>query len=234
MLKEYKYKTELHAHTKPISSCSEIPPEELVELYHNLGYESVAITNHFEYNVYGKKEDENELKNKIKTYIDGYYKVVEEGAKLGLNVILGAELRFMENSNDYLIYGIEPEELYEIANLLEIGIDAFYKKYKNDKNIIIQAHPFRDGMQPVNPESLDGIEVFNVHPGHNSRIGFAAKLAKEHNKIITCGTDYHHHGHEGLCGILTKEPITDSIRLAEILKNKDYIIDIGGYKVLPE
>ena len=72
-------------------------------------------------------------------------------------------------------------------------------------------------MSSVNPKSLDGIEVFNLHPGHNARIGFAAKYARENDFIITCGSDYHHFGHEGMCAILTKEPILDSFGLVKVL-----------------
>lgn len=227
MLEEYKYKTELHAHTSPASGCSQITPEYMVEAYKGLGYTSVAITNHFIF------DDFVPVDEKVSRLLDDYKKTKEIGEKVGLNIILGAEIRFLENFNDYLIYGIEEDELYEIYSLLEFGIDNFYKVYKNDKNVIIQAHPFREVCTPANPESLDGIEAFNVHPGHNSQIAVAAKFAKEHNKIITVGTDFHHHGHEGLSAILTKEPIKTSHQLADVLKNRDYLIDIGGCKVFP-
>lgn len=227
MLEEYKYKTELHAHTSPASGCSQITPEYMVEAYKGLGYTSVAITNHFIF------DDFVPVDEKVSRLLDDYKKTKEIGEKVGLNIILGAEIRFLENFNDYLIYGIEEDELDEIYSLLEFGIDNFYKVYKNDKNVIIQAHPFREVCTPTNPESLDGIEAFNVHPGHNSQIAVAAKFAKEHNKIITVGTDFHHHGHEGLSAILTKEPIKTSHQLADVLKNRDYLIDIGGCKVFP-
>lgn len=227
MLEEYKYKTELHAHTSPASGCSQITPEYMVEAYKGLGYTSVAITNHFIF------DDFVPVDEKVSRLLDDYKKTKEIGEKVGLNIILGAEIRFLENFNDYLIYGIEEDELDEIYSLLEFGIDNFYKVYKNDKNVIIQAHPFREVCTPANPESLDGIEAFNVHPGHNSQIAVAAKFAKEHNKIITVGTDFHHHGHEGLSAILTKEPIKTSHQLADVLKNRDYLIDIGGCKVFP-
>ena len=139
-----------------------------------------------------------------------------------------------EVDNDYLIYGICEEDLSEIIKLLDYGIDNFYKEFKNDRNIIIQAHPFRNGMELANPKSIDGIEVFNLHPGHNSRIAFAAQYASAHDFIITCGSDFHHYGHEGISAILTKEPIKDSYHLAQILKSRDYIIDISGYKVIPK
>lgn len=226
MFEEYKFKTELHAHTTPASACSQITPEQLIEVYKEKGYTSIALTNHFIC-------DDFDTEEKIRKYVDDYQKALEFGKKEKINVIFGSEIRFSESNNDYLVFGISPNDLYEINSLLGSGIDNFYKQYKNEKNVIIQAHPFRDFSEPANPKSLDGVEVFNVHPGHNSRIGFAARFAKENNLIITCGTDYHHPGHEGLCGILTKKILTDSYELSETLKSGDYILDIGGYKIIP-
>ncbi len=220
------YKTELHAHTTPASGCSQIEPKELVGIYKENGYDSIVLTNHFTPDLRGENVDE-----KIKLYLDDYYKCCEEAADLGINVILGAEIRFTENNNDYLVFGISPEDLHEIYRRLPYGIDSFYREFKNEKNIILQAHPFRDGMVRANKESVDGVEVFNMHPGHNSRIAFAAKYARENDMIAICGSDYHHHGQECLCGILTKQPLKDSYDVASVLKSRDYGISIGGYLV---
>lgn len=220
------YKTELHAHTNPVSGCSEIEAKKLVEIYKENGYDSVVITNHFSVHLQGKNTEE-----KIKWYLNDYYDCCEEGATRGLNIILGAELRFTENDNDYLIFGIAPEDLTNIYKMLPYGIDTFYKEYKNDKNIIIQAHPFRDRMESVNPASLDGIEVFNLHPNHNSRVGLAAKYANENNMIAICGSDFHHYGQECLCGILTKEPLKNSYDVCEVLKKQDYYMCIANHVI---
>lgn len=220
------YKTELHTHTRPVSRCSDIDAKKLVELYKANGYDSVVITNHFTTNLQGDNVEE-----KIKWYLQDYYDCCEEGASVGLNVILGAEVRFTENNNDYLIFGISPEDFTDIYKMLPYGIDAFYKEYKNEKNLIIQAHPFRDGMESVNPESLDGIEVFNMHPNHNSRIGLAAKYANENNMIATCGSDFHHFGQQCLCGILTKKPLKNSNDVSDVLKKQDYRMCIADYLI---
>ena len=37
IFKQYPYRIELHAHTTPASSCSNLKPEELVQLYHEKG-----------------------------------------------------------------------------------------------------------------------------------------------------------------------------------------------------
>lgn len=226
MFEQYKYKTELHAHTTPASTCSQITPEHMIEVYSKLGYTSIALTNHL-------ITEERDGKEKIKSYLDDFYKTRELGKKQGINVILGAEIRFTENVNDYLIYGIDEDELITIYDMLDLGIKEFYKQYKNEKNIIIQAHPFRDMITPVEYNSVDGYEVFNLHPGHNSRIGFAAQYAKAQGGIITAGTDYHHFNHEGMCAIITKEAVTNSVNLASILKNNDYLIEVSGNIIIP-
>lgn len=217
-MKKY-YMTDLHTHTNPASGCSDIDPKDLVRIYSENGYDSVAVTNHFT------------AAKDINAYLEDYYKCVEAGTEFGLNVIFGAEIRFTENNNDYLIYGICPDDMPDIYKLLPYGIDNFYSEYKNEKNIIIQAHPFRDKMEKVSPESLDGIEAFNMHPNHNSRIAMAAKYARDNKMIVTCGSDFHHLGQECLCGILTKKPIKDSYDVAKILKSRKYNMTIGGHLV---
>ena len=226
-MKEY-YRTELHAHSKPASSCSEVEVKQLVELYKNKGYDSIVLTNHFTPQLKGET-----VREKVDRYLEDYYKCTEEGKCCGVNIILGAEIRFVQNNNDYLIYGILPEDLVEIYKLLPYGIDNFYKEFKKDNNIIIQAHPFRDHMESVNPTSLDGIEVFNMHPNHNARIGFAARYANDNNIIAICGTDFHHVGHEGLCGILTENALTDSFDVVRVLKNKKYCMFIDEFMMGP-
>ena len=89
----------------------------------------------------------------------------------------------------------------------------------------------RNGMEQVNPELLDGMETFNMHPGHNASIGKVVKYAKENNlKITTAGGDYHHknRGHEGVSAIRTKVLPADSFELAEVLKSGDYLFEVGG------
>ena len=220
------FKTELHTHSKPASSCSDIVPEKIVEIYKEHGYDSIVLANHFTVGMQGDTAEE-----KIKWYLQDYYNCLKAGEEAGLNVILGAEIRFTENHNDYLVFGICPEDLMDIYKLLPYGIDNFYKEYKNEKNIIIQAHPFRDGMESVNPASLDGVEVFNMRPHHNSRNGLAVKFAEENKLIATCGNDFHHFGHECLCGIYTKEPVRDSFELSKILKNKEYTMFVGKHQI---
>lgn len=228
-IEKYKYKTELHLHTFPASSCSEIPPEQAVELYANLGYRSIVVCNHFTPNI-RFRDDRQKC---IDTYLADYNLAVETGKKYGIHVILGCEIRFSENVNDYLLFGID-ENFFDIAfDCLDMGIEEFSKQFRSDETLLIQAHPFRNGMTQVDPKYLDGIETFNMHPNHNSRVALAAKYAKEHDLIPTIGTDFHHPGHEGLSALLTETELRTSHDIVNVLKSRNYIFEIGGSVVLP-
>ena len=100
LLADYKYRIELHAHTAPVSICSEVSPKEMVEIYKGQGFDAVTITNHFKYLADGADKEK---------YINDYVAAFEEAQKIGeeagLKVYLGIEIRFTENSNEYLIFG---------------------------------------------------------------------------------------------------------------------------------
>lgn len=228
-LNNYKYKTELHAHTSPASPCSQIPPEDEVRIYAELGYTSIVISNHFfpGMRFYGDKN------KAVEAILEDYHLAYQYGKQYGINVILGCEIRFSENFNDYLLFGIDEAFLYDAYDYLSGGIEEFSKWFRNDSRVLIQAHPFRNGMTEVNPSFLDGIESFNVHPGHNSQISIAARYAKEHNFIVSVGTDYHHPTHEGLSSMLSTKPIKDSFDLARVLRSRDYLFEMSGNIILP-
>ncbi len=230
LLNEYKYRTELHAHTSPASSCSQIPPEELAEIYKNLGYDAVTVANHFSFNY----QDSNK-QQVIDRFFGDFEKAQQKGKEIGINVILAAEIRFEENENDYLIYGVTRKMMEEIYDLLPYGVENFRKVYSMPDSVFLQAHPFREGMEKVDPALLDGIEVFNLHPNHNSKVGIAAVYAKEQNfSIVTAGSDFHHPNrkHEGVSAILTKTLPEDSFDIPDILKSGDYLLEAGRNNII--
>lgn len=222
---DYPYKIELHAHTRPHSPCGDIPPAELIRIYAEHGYDAVAITNHFTWDLdYGLGSEEKT----IDFYLSGYNEAAEAGERLGVKVIFGAELRFSENNNDYLVYGFEPEQLRDIRAALTGGIDSFYREFKRPDNAIIQAHPFRDGMERRSFRCLDGVESFNLHPNHNSRPGLAAKYARENELIAVAGTDAHHSGQLCLSALAAKTLPSDTHELAKLILSQDYLMWVEG------
>lgn len=230
LTKEYKYKIDLHTHTSPASPCSEIKPERMVEAYKEKGFDGIVLTNHF-IDFLIKSDDP---KTVSQTYLDDYYKTKEIGDKKGVKVYLGMEIRFPENCNDYLIYGIDENDVKELFSYIHGDYISFYKAFKNEKNVILQAHPFRNNMVLQNPDYIDGIETFNVHPNHNSRVGIASQYANKFPHFIkTCGTDFHHEGHQALGATLTKTLPEDSFGIAEILKSGDYLFNVAGSIIIP-
>lgn len=226
---EYPYRIELHAHTKPVSLCSEIPPEELIARYKAQGYDAVVITNHFFPGMPGYGQREQCLAG----YFADFDAACKAGERAGIQVLLGMEIRFSENMNDYLVYGIDRAFVEASYAALEQGIAQYYGTFKNERNLILQAHPFRNGMELAAPACIDGIETFNMHPGHNSKVAVAARYAREHDFIVSAGTDFHHPGQEGMAALRTKELPRDSFALARILKARDYLFEVGGNLVLP-
>lgn len=223
ILNEYPYKTELHAHSFPSSSCADLSPAEVVETYIAAGVRSLVLTNHLApYNC-----DEG-----VEHYLDDFRKA-KEIAGDRLNVILGVEMRFTENSNDYLVYGVCEEDIPRFIELIPYGIENFYKEVKNERNVIIQAHPFRKNIVIAPEDAIDGIESFNLHPSHNSRVGVGARYAKLCGKLATGGTDFHHKGHHALCLMRSKNELKDSYDVAAAIKSRDVVFDCSGHIIIP-
>lgn len=231
LAKEYPYKIELHAHTSPASPCGHASGEELVQLYLDAGFDGVVITNHFCRDSYGDVSAE-EI---INAHLSDYEQACKAAEGTKLKVYFGAEVRFNENSNDYLLYGVNREILETVHGYFAKGLAAFRDEVKLPESLLIQAHPFRNNCVPADSSLLDGVEVFNMHPNHNSRPALASLYAKENNiSLITAGTDFHHvsPGYVAAAALRCRTLPEDSFALAALLKSGDYIFDIDGQFVL--
>ena len=227
ILKDYPYTAELHAHTNPASFCGDFPANEVVDFYRAAGINTLAITNHFNSDL-----TIGNLKENIKKYLDDYH-LARQTAKNDINIILGIEIRFDSSNNDYLVFGIEEEELPFYAELTPYGIENFYKEAKNDLNVIIQAHPFRNGVTLAPVNSIDGIEAYNLHPHHNQRNALSVQHAKKNDLLVTGGSDFHHVSHHALCVMRTKNELKDSFDVADAIKSRDVAFDCSGSIIIP-
>ncbi len=223
ILKDYPYTTELHAHSFPVSGCGDFRADEVVKLYREAGVTSLALTNHLTPGNCGEGAE---------FYLEDYRKA-REAAGDDINVILGVEMRFTENNNDYLVYGVCEQDIPRFIELIPHGIEYFYKEVKNERNVIIQAHPFRKGITLAPEGSVDGIESLNLHPSHNGKIAIATRHAKLNNMLVTAGTDFHHDGHQALCLMRTANEIKDSYDVADAIKSRDIIFDCSGHIIIP-
>ncbi len=229
ILMMYPYRIELHAHTNPCSGCSQLGPEELVRSYYEKGYHGVVLTNHFEPGKlsFGKEEA-------VKMHIRDYESAKNVAQKYGMTVYLGVELRFQENINDYLIYGVDEGMLRSFYDYIPTDLATFRKACPLPESVLLQAHPFRSNMILADPKLLDGMECFNMHPRHNSAVGLATQYAYDANlSIKIAGGDSHRPGDPGLAALRTKVLPKDSFEIARILRSGDYVFDISGSVWIP-
>ncbi len=227
ILKDYPYTTELHAHSFPVSACGDFQADKVVDFYKEAGVTSLTLSNHL--NPLWAEGSPRELAEK---YLSDYL-IAKEHAGNDMNVILGVEIRFPENGNDYLVYGVEESDLEHFISLIPYGIENFYKEVKNDKNVIFQAHPLRQNMSPIPFGSVDGIESINMHPSHHAKPSVAFKIAKENNLLVCGGSDFHHKNHHALCLMRTEKEMKNSFDVAEALKSKAGIFDCSGHIIIP-
>lgn len=225
--KAYPFRAELHAHTSPVSPCGDFPPETVLKVFKDSGYDAIAITNHF-YRVNDKTPEEY-----TEWYKKDVYKTMEIADKTGIKLYVGAELRFKnQNDNDYLLYGFDPEQIGTMYDLMQGTLEDFVREFKTDDMLLIQAHPFRKGMELNGIECLDAIEGFNMHPNHNSRVALAVKYGNENGKIITIGTDYHHENHHNLCATRMPYLPENTSELVKLIKSGDFIGEVGDKLIL--
>lgn len=227
LLQAYPYRTDLHVHTFPVSGCSYVTAAETVRLYRDAGSDAIVITNHL--NPHWSHGNPWDLADR---YLSDY-EVAKKVAGNDINVILGVEMRFPENANDYLVYGVSPEDIEYFVTLVPHGIENFYKKAKTDRNVILQAHPFRKEMVLAPRNAVDGIEVFNMHVRHNSAVARAASYARENKMLVCGGSDFHQKGDEALCLVRTEDKLRDSYDVADMIKSKNFLFDLSGNLILP-
>lgn len=222
-----KYKTELHAHTSEVSQCSGVSTAKLVETYIQKGYSTLVITNHYSPFTFSHMTDAT-WQEKNDMFLSSYYLALD-AAKGRINIILGMEYRNAYTGNDYLIYGITEDfiRLYSYDdehNFINMHLKEFTELAHKHGMLVFQAHPFRNGMTIIKPDNLDGIEVLNGHPGHDSRNDIASLWAQKYDLLTCGGSDCHQRGDEAKVALVTDNIIKNQAQLIEALKNKPNII----------
>lgn len=217
-----KYKFEPHTHTAESSACSGLPAKELVERYHEAGFRGLAITDHmYSYLVTRLKNDWNKA---IDHLLKGYKKAKRRGDELGMDIILGMELRFDHFNGDFLVYGIDEKFLRANPFINRLSPRKFFKTYSNEL-LIIQAHPFRDYNEIASPNSFHGIEVYNSNPRHyNNNEDTMAFLATHPDLYPTSASDAHEAEDTALGWLELNRPVKDSLQFRDLIKEREYTL----------
>lgn len=226
-----KYLIDIHCHTAETSNCGKTPADELVRLYHSMGYSGVLITDHlhnYTFKTLKKTIANPTWDEKIDYLLKGYKNALKEAEKYdNFKVYLGAELRFDENDNDYLVFGLSEDKLRHMEGVVEMDPESGIKFVQSMGCAVIQAHPFRNDCVVVQPNLLNGVEVFNGHRGHDSRNDIALMWAKKFNYIMTSGTDFHGE-HDPNSGIYVDELPENEEELRDIILSRNFELKTNG------
>ena len=106
------YKIETHLHTTYISHCGWLGAQAIMKAYSAAGYDAICVTDHYNRDTFDYIEmDLSTPGSKTRDFLLGYHRLKREGEKYGIRVYAGAELRFDDSQNDYLLYGFHDELL---------------------------------------------------------------------------------------------------------------------------
>lgn len=223
-----KFLIDTHCHTSEVSHCGQTDAAETVRLYYSMGYKGVAITDHLSMKSFDEMEDAPWDKM-IDHFMTGYNNALRQAQELGdFKVYLGAELRFSENDNDYLIFGLSEDKLRKMDGIIDMGLEKGVEHIRSLDCIIIQAHPFRNNCTITKPGLLNGIEAYNGHKGHDSRNDIALKWAEKFGYIITSGSDFHGE-HDPTSGIYVDNIPENEDQLRDLILSGDYNLKSNGY-----
>lgn len=219
-MKSYLY--DPHVHTKESSKCGWIPAATIAETYHDRKYAGIVITDHMHETYISNLDCKDDWDACVDEFLTGYRLAKTRGDELGMDVILGMELRFPENNNDYLVYGIDEAFLHKHPYMYLMGHNAFFEAFK-DEVLIINAHPFRDGNPTVFFDSVHGIEIVNCSPRHDNCNDKALELCMANPHLLrSCSSDAHRPGDEARAALVFDHRIRDSFAFKVAMMQRAY------------
>lgn len=211
------FKYELHCHTGCTSRCGRVEPERIAQLYRKAGYSGIVVTDHYSPMTFTPNWNPQK---QIDFYLEGYRRMKKVAGE-DFTVLLGIELRHYATGNDYLIYGITEEFLYNAGNLMMKGVPRMRKFCDKNGFLLYQAHPFRPYITRFGLKYLDGIEVYNGKCSEKENAK-ALEWAEKNGKLMVSGSDFHTEKQLARGGIITDERITDNKELLKVLKSQRF------------
>lgn len=188
-MKKFLYET--HLHTSPVSKCARTTVRESLEIYKNLGYAGVFITNHF---IDGNLNCDRSLpyEERINVYFSDYEAALEIGKEIGISVFLGIESSY--KGTDFLIYGLDKSWFLAHPEIDGMKKTEFLTLLSEAGAFVVQAHPYResDYIDHIRlfPRHVHGVEIYN-----SSRPDFENEMAKHYAEsyglLALAGSDTH-------------------------------------------
>src|SRR5690554_4652408 len=208
---------EIHAHTSEVSVCGQVSAKEAVRLHRDKGYSGLVITDHF-YEGFFTQDAAQSWSQQVARFLRGYELAYDAGQQLGMDILLGAEVRFLDDPTDYLLYGISERFLQDNEKLYEMDIRHLRQLADEHNLLIYQAHPFRREEPRLDNEMIDGMEVINGNLRHNNRNDVAQDYAKAHGLKMIAGSDFHQLEDLARCGVVFPERVRTEQDLVRLLR----------------
>lgn len=230
------FKTETHLHTSEVSGCGRLSAMEMVKLYHEAGYHTLFISDHFDdYTL--NRWGELTWEDKITRFLAGYEAAKEAAADIDMDVLLSAEIRLKCSPNHYLVYGIDRDFLEKLPGKLDILPQDLLKYAHEHGALVIQAHPRRPETNPAlncfpTPEFVDGFEVINSNPRHDDNNNATFEQAKSLGLLMTAGSDAHRYEDVAGTGIYSRERIRTGEQFISLIRSRDVKLIIAGHQPL--
>ena len=204
------YRYETHLHTWPVSRCAKSDVRETLEFYKRMDYAGVFVTNHF---LDGNINIDHTLPYdaRLNFYFSDYYKALEIGDELGIQVLLGIEMSY--KGTDFLVYGLDDVWYFTHPELAHMRKSEQLPFLMEHGALIIHAHPFREAAYidhiRLFPRQVHGVEVYNAN-----RTAFENHLAevyaREYGLLTFAGSDNHWAGNaQSLGGMCFDTPLMD-------------------------
>lgn len=183
---------ETHAHSAEVSLCAKLYGAETARGVKAAGCDALIMTDHYTPEFFPQGLEGAAYEARVDDFFAGYRAAKAEGEAIGLAVFPALEVRIAAGPEDYLVYGVTIEELKRLGNLAHLTLPQLREKvHSTQEGLLIQAHPFRGYLKCQDAALLDGVEVFNGNPRHDSHNDKALAFARQHKLLMTAGSDVH-------------------------------------------
>lgn len=187
---------DLHCHTLPLSQCSALRPEELVDLARERGLDGICLTEH---DAFWPAADLREL-----------------ARRADFVVLSGVELT--TDMGHVLAFGLSPGT----PGLASAGAAA--EAARAAGALLFLAHPARDGLLRVSRETVDYFESVEAINGSDSRLQNIAATGLAHGFRLPGigGSDAHAPAEVGRAATSFEAHVTDEASLVAALRSGAY------------
>ena len=202
---------DMHLHTSPKSPCSNMAPEDAINVAIDIGLDGIVITEH---NLSWPEEELNQLRKKFKDIL----------------ILNGIEITTIEG--DLLVYNYFSNKIEDLPRAQKVR-----EMIGNDKTRFMAiAHPFREflvvgiGSLGIDMEEILSRPIFNIVDGVEILNGQVSKQAnrlaktvcKKKNLQPVGGSDAHELAQIGLCVTEFENDIKNELDLVNELFNNNY------------